>query len=517
LSISQLDVTREGKLSPQAWLLHISRENKLWCGDNVENKGNSFFEGAWSGAFEDFDFSACADVFGSGAAKKSDGWLLVPPSHTLEAIYVLRTNEGEWVASNSIAFIKQYTGFEFLESESKLLRSFIGIVRGIDRSPARIKSSRGEFYVLHHHNALLGKDGLSARPKPLSPNFSDFKTYRDYLEGTVKAVAANGSAKERRATFELLATVSSGYDSPACAVLASAAGCKKAITFFNGRGGDSDDGTEIAEKLGMQVTSFQRPNVVGKIKECAADLFATGMQAEDLVYEPLHGRLSQRLFVTGFHGDKVWEKLGKRSSVLQRGDVSGSSLGEFRLSQAFIHMPVPFIGALRHADIKEIANSPEMQRFSVGGSVGGWYDRPVPRRIAEEAGIRRDAFGQSKKMISILAFSNQRLLANQVREEIEGQLNERRLREWLRYRIYSTWFSAQMFLYRFFYRSAELVTRLVTTSRTFLPQVCLRFLWGRPSWTFFEHSHPFNGLAFKWALSVVSKRYDLWSSDLKRS
>jgi len=34
------------------------------------------------------------------------------------------------------------------------------------------------------------------------------------------------------------------------------------------------------------------------------------------------------------------------------------------------------------------------------------YDRPIPRRIAEESGVPRELFGQEKKAASILLFLN---------------------------------------------------------------------------------------------------------------
>ena len=34
-------------------------------------------------------------------------------------------------------------------------------------------------------------------------------------------------------------------------------------------------------------------------------------------------------------------------------------------------------------------------------SVGGGYDRPIPRRIAESAGVDRQAFGQRKRAVAV--------------------------------------------------------------------------------------------------------------------
>ena len=50
------------------------------------------------------------------------------------------------------------------------------------------------------------------------------------------------------------------------------------------------------------------------------------------------------------------------------------------------------MGARRKAEIIAITESDEMQPWRIHTA----YDRPIPRRIAEEAGIPRQAFGQAK-------------------------------------------------------------------------------------------------------------------------
>jgi hypothetical protein len=66
-------------------------------------------------------------------------------------------------------------------------------------------------------------------------------------------------------------------------------------------------------------------------------------------------------------------------------------LHEFRLRTDFISLPVPAIGGLRQDDIHRIGLSEELGPYRVGGH----YDRPVPRRIAEVAGVSRALFGQT--------------------------------------------------------------------------------------------------------------------------
>jgi hypothetical protein len=223
------------------------------------------------------------------------------------------------------------------------------------------------------------------------------------------------------------------------------------------------------------------------------------MQAGEIVYEPLRGKLSRKLLVTGFHGDKVWDKNGVATPLIKReGNPSGTSLTEFRLSESFIHLPVPFIGATRHPEIKEIANSDEMRRYSVGGS----YDRPIARRIVEEAGVNREMFGQSKKAISIWAWHRE-LLRKEIRDEIAATFQELSLTKKLAYVFHSAKFSAEGFAYWKLGKRTQWLSKLVWW-------IVFR---NRP-WEIWEHSDPFNGLALEWALSVVGRQFELPESSI---
>jgi hypothetical protein len=65
---------------------------------------------------------------------------------------------------------------------------------------------------------------------------------------------------------------------------------------------------------------------------------------------------------------------------------------ELRLRAGFAMMSVPYLVSQDPRPLRRISLSPEMRPWSVGGS----YDRPIPRRIVEEAGIPRDWFGRNK-------------------------------------------------------------------------------------------------------------------------
>src|SRR5262249_1327174 len=117
--------------------------------------------------------------------------------------------------------------------------------------PVSIPTSHGALHLLYHHNAELG-GVLRVAPKPSPPRFQDFEDYRDYL---VK-VLGGGQAKSKG---RFLATISSGYDSVACASLIAAFAGADAITFGAARGGRSDSGAAAARTLGLNVTERERP------------------------------------------------------------------------------------------------------------------------------------------------------------------------------------------------------------------------------------------------------------------
>jgi hypothetical protein len=78
--------------------------------------------------------------------------------------------------------------------------------------------------------------------------------------------------------------------------------------------------------------------------------------------------------------------------------MCGCSLSEFRARVGFLLVVPPFFGALSHPSVSTISRSAEMEPWSVGGR----YDRPVPRRLAEEQGVAREAFGGRKNAVAVL-------------------------------------------------------------------------------------------------------------------
>ena len=386
-------------LPPMAWLAECAAGGvTFYHGEAVEAGPGFVFEGAWAGAFAQQDLASAATVVGSGAALSGDGVLFIPPSHTLEGLYH-HAGDGCFTISNSLVFVLERLGAT-PAYDPHCGRRFASAVLGIeDYARPLISTDRGPVERLLHGNLLLRPDGRTEQlRKPTLGPCPTFQAYRDSLRSELAAIFLNAADAARRRRYRPVSTCSSGYDSTACLVLARELGCDRAVTLTTARGGVDDSGAEIAALLGVELQPFER--IARATPEQMAEFVATGMGGEDVIYSAFDSAVAGSVLLTGFHGDKIWSRDAKPNVVLGRGDISGSSMGEFRLRTGFIHLPVPFIGALRHAEIAAISNGAEMAPWAVGGG----YDRPIPRRIAEEAGVPRSAFGMTKKAASMLLF-----------------------------------------------------------------------------------------------------------------
>jgi hypothetical protein len=63
-----------------------------------------------------------------------------------------------------------------------------------------------------------------------------------------------------------------------------------------------------------------------------------------------------------------------------------------------IDLPLPMFGMTQIASVAAISRSEEMRPWSIGG----YYDKPIARRIIEEAGFARGSFASSKRASTAL-------------------------------------------------------------------------------------------------------------------
>lgn len=395
----RLTVHRMHSLPPLAWLATVSGERiEVICGQSVEepasDRRHGFFEGCWAGDFSSFDIETSCDVFGSGGFVQNGDLVLVTPSHPLENVFVLTRGDG-LAASNSLPFIMSYGQLDVRRmrdigaKHNTILKGIDGYVRTLyDDGTARLDRYARSIIT-------IGPDGISDRPTPEDPDFSSFAEYRQRLKDVMAQCARNADDPQRRRRYQLLMTLTSGYDSPAVAVLAKELGCRDAMTVATGRYNLNDSGEPAAAALGLDCTVCARPtpDTIGPSTDAE---FLAAFCPGDRFFAAFDGSLTGKMLVTGHHGGLQWNLSGPDRPYERTGGGSGMGLREFRLRNDFLLLPVPMIGARYVPKIRAISWSEDMAPFRVGGA----YDRPIPRRLALEGGVPAEAFGRRKAVAS---------------------------------------------------------------------------------------------------------------------
>ncbi len=381
-----------------AWACEIKKNEpmvKVFHGPWVEVHSEFFYEGAWAGQFDDGDFIN-NDSFGTGGRLSGDGIIFGLPDHIIERIFVMRLS-GRVVVSNSLAFVLCLSDDSL---DTNYLRYGIdlgAISGGLKHYHGKLSTRNNQCVELfYYHYICIDKQlRITTLLKQRATDFKDFSSYEMHLQQILKRTFENASDPGRLVRYEPLATVSSGYDSNAVASLAAKVGCRRALTFSRARSAEDidDSGEVVAERLGLKVKVCDRLGF--RLAKDMPELETFGVASE---FSSARAELERAVLLVGFMGDSVWERsLPLLSSDLKWALIGGHNLGELRLSCGFVYVPAAFIGAREVARINEISRSEEMKPWTLFN----FYDRPIPRRLLEEAGIPRDAFGQTKRAAGV--------------------------------------------------------------------------------------------------------------------
>lgn len=372
-------------------------------GPGVEARPDFFCEAVWASDFAAGDLDRTDLVLGSGARVRGHRLTFVSSATTVDRLHSLATHTG-WLVSNSLPALVAIAGARVRATYRGYYADFRSIVDGIGAYEPFLATSAGDIRLTYFRNlAWDGRDLVETSKPNASRRFGDYAEYRAFLDATLAALARNMRDPARASTFAPLGTLSTGYDSPAVATLARDIGLEEVLTFMRARGGDGDDGSPIAAHLGLRAIPADRDgwrSVAGAI----APFLAVNAYGEEVHYAPLADTLAGRVLFTGYHGDKAWAKDARDLTPdVVRGDPTGLSLSEFRLSAGFIHCPVPFLGVRAIADLHRISHSREMAPWDVPGD----YSRPICRRIVEEAGVPRHLFGMAKHAASVVLWNRE--------------------------------------------------------------------------------------------------------------
>lgn len=397
LSVHRLSSPAFPKL---AWVAHQQISNtdtlRVWCGELVEAGGDYVVEGVWPGRFEDQDFDLSDLFYGSGVRVRRGEVLFVSSCSTLDRLWSF-AQEDNIYCSNSLPALLGITGAKLLPGEPQYGSWVQSVVRG--RTYQRdFAASKGALRVHYFQNIKLSSSGLTELAKPgTHQSFGSFEGYSSFMYRTAEKIGDNARDPARVRPLSVLSTVSKGYDSPVATLLARSAGGRMAFTIRSARSvvPRSDSGAEICSYLDMQCREFSggRSNMSDELWYWAAN-----GTLQDMNFSLFDFPAGPSVIFTGFNGDTVWESKGEMpADKLSRKDTTGLGFCEHRLAKGVIHCPVPYWGISRAHELRKLSRSPGMSKWSVGGD----YDRPIPRRIAEEAGIPRAAFGQSKSATSV--------------------------------------------------------------------------------------------------------------------
>lgn len=401
----------ENPLLPRlAWCTRLTRSTPVVDvehGSWVETGRDYFVDGVWNGPFGDRRFSRFEVMLGSGGALADGRVAFTPTTHTMERLYSLRSADAVFV-SNSLAFLLQATGSTLNRRYWRYEADLMSFLRGYKKARTRLPLANGRTVELHYHRTFLFDSDLTLQwvDPPQPPGFTSYRGYIDYLVETIGQLHKNAVATDRRISYTPLTTISSGYDSPACAVLARHIGCRRSVTFTAARTAfasklesTDDSGEPIAALLGLEVDAFSRDRYLDADDFPEALFLATGSGGDDVVLSALADRLERTMLFTGMLGDTLWSTSSQDPAVSREYRFrfpAGASMQEFRLKTGFVHVPVPLLTFTRHAEIQKISTSDEMRPWRLDAA----YDRPIPRRLVEESGVPRDAFATEKRAIT---------------------------------------------------------------------------------------------------------------------
>jgi hypothetical protein len=401
-----------------AWCARLRRGAELvrvLHGTGVETAERWFAEGVWNGPFAEGGILDATTLLGSGGRVDAARVSFVTSSHPMDRLQYLNLPD-ELLVSNSLAFLLAQAA-DGPDPEYRFYdRDIISFVDGLSAAVRRLPTRRGRVVeLLYCANLSVDRDLRVSEQRRTQPRaFADYEDYIVFLTAELAALNRNArDAGRARSRFGPLATISTGYDSPACAVLARSIGCTRAVTVGTARaeyGGGADSGLEIGRRLGLTVTEYERESYRRRGDLVEAEFLAVGTGGEDVVMSAFEPQLRDTMLFTGFLGDTLWGRLHglnqQDAADFRMRFPAGASLTEFRLRVGFVHLPVPLLTYGAQPSLHRISNSTAMRRWRVRNP---HYDRPIPRRLVEEGGVPRELFGYRKRAVTQPFYHNEPL------------------------------------------------------------------------------------------------------------
>lgn len=396
------------------WLAVVRPEGKtltVYHGPAVECRDEWLVEGVWDGDFARGEFHRSENFFGSGIRVEGERLYCSASSALVDRLFYCRQKRTILV-SNSEILLLAFTNSK-LDGRHDYNVESCSILKGVQRYEKDftiVNPQIDRFYQVYHDNIVIDGEGISFERRTRIRDIDSFEHYHALLNDVLQRLKRCYASPDRRIRLDAFTTISSGYDSTAVACLTKGIGVTTCFTAarsntvmpaWMNRRRTYDDGGPIAAALGMK-TIYLNPRVSGSSDD-ELYFYAVDPAKTELIFHSMAEHIEKTcqaaVVFTGYHGDKMWD-CGLDPKYLNdhivRGDISGLRLSEIRLKSGFIHVAVPFMFASSVASISKLTASPDMEPWRLRNS----YDRPIPRRIGETAGVDRRLFGFNKKMVS---------------------------------------------------------------------------------------------------------------------
>lgn len=405
----KINFSSNDKIPLLAWCLEIKDDStEINYGSGVYKHNNGIVEGVWDGNFDDLNYASATHVFGTGVTITEQSIIVTPNSHMYEGLFLLYDKEeNRLYFSNSLSYAlakyeKRIEDLEKLIEDIRINNDKLTATGVLKFNPLLFDDQDMSVYCFYYHNIVISNNGIKVEIKDNQQNFKNFNEYKNYLLHVLKLIINNGTSKSRNIILDPISSISKGYDSPAVTSLLQLLGVKESVTADVDVYGRNDSGAEISEVLGLKCFSCKHPagrmiedlnmNYSEDLAQKAQEFIATPGLGDDIVFLSFDKFMENRMLFTGALGDSIWNIHSKIPDGIPVRVPFGKSLNEYRIRKGFSHIPVPTIGAVFSEDIFKINSLDEMKAYSVGGD----YDRPIPRRISEESGIPRLMFGNAK-------------------------------------------------------------------------------------------------------------------------
>ncbi|MCK5448921.1 MAG: hypothetical protein KAJ43_12300 [Gemmatimonadetes bacterium] len=498
-------LTLESAWPPLAWIAKCERSDPVITvrhGPQVEVREGWFCEAVWDGEFASGGFDQTDLVFGSGARLRNGRAVFVSSGTTVDRLQFLELGDTIWI-SNSLACLLGTSGVKVDRTYDRYFDFFWSITRGLNGYERRLPTTTGRLEFVFFHNLIWDGEKLAEEDKPHPVReMGSFPEYREFLEASLAGIAANMQATERNHRYRMVSGLSSGYDSTTATVLAMKVGLERVFSFRTARGGAQDHGEEMARWLGLELALVGRTDWRGEPFTEIPYLAVNGA-GQDIVFSSARELLRGQVLVSGFHGDGVWEKgTNGLAPDLARDADGGLSFTEHRLQLGCIHLPVPYLGARQIQDLNALSNSPELAAWDIPGD----YSRPICRRIVEDAGIPRDAFGMHKKAATNHFRRGEAVLTEETRVAYYGWL-QRHERLWRQGQVKGTKPPGRIF-WAFYVRYAH-VGRVLRAHPRLLPGKPGEWVL-RAGYKFYRRLNRRINLVehlFPWAIEELAKVY----------